>query len=318
MTNSVLHPAFSTEMSGVPAANVVDGISGRDIRFFAADGFPLSGTLFENVQGRGPLLLVSSAAAVERRFYARFAIAAAKAGARAVLIYDYRGVGQSQAPKYWRERLNMKDWGVLDLNAAADRLQAVEPGRELAGIGQSIGGIAFGLIPNPQRFARWTMVASGHGALRHTNEAFRLWFSLNVLARPIAALIGHVPGWLGLGTRLPRSIIQDWARFTRSKDYICNDPTVPEARGFARTRTPILAIGFSDDPWTTERSLDALIAKFPAAPVIKRFLTPAMAGLEKIGHLGFFRPAAGERLWPAVLEWLLAGRTPEFRVAEAA
>jgi predicted alpha/beta hydrolase len=77
--------------------------------------------------GNGPLLLISSATAVPRGFYASFATAAVQAGARAALIYDYRGSGGSVRPKGWRKRIGMKDWAVLDLPAAARALDKVGP-----------------------------------------------------------------------------------------------------------------------------------------------------------------------------------------------
>jgi predicted alpha/beta hydrolase len=33
---------------------------------------------------------------------------------------------------------------------------------------------------------------------------------------------------------------------------------------------------------------------------------PADIGEKKIGHFGYFRPQAGEKLWPAAAEWLAA------------
>ncbi len=80
----------------------------RDIVFRSDDGFPLSGTLFEG-EGDGPLLLISSATAVPRGLYAGFAAAAVAAGARAALIYDYRGTGGSRTPTGCSKRIGMQD-----------------------------------------------------------------------------------------------------------------------------------------------------------------------------------------------------------------
>lgn len=277
----------------------------RELVIHAADGFPLSATLYENpAAANGPLLLVSPAAAVPRSHYSAFARSACEAGFRAVLTYDYRGVAGSAAPRGWTARINMKDWGILDLPAAAAALQAVSPGSPMSAIGQSIGGVAFGLSGETDRFSRHAMVAAGHGWLGHTDEAFKLFVSLNLLARPISALIGHAPGWLGLGLSLPRSIIQDWARYTRSRDYICDDPSVPETARFSSVTTPTLALGFADDRWTTRRSLDALAAKYGAAPVSTAWIEPSAIGERSIGHMGFFRPRLAAKLWPPVLAWL--------------
>ena len=63
-----------------------------DITFETSDRFPLHATLFHG-SGNGPLALISSAAAVPRGFYAKFAEhLVARHGIRAALTYDYRGV----------------------------------------------------------------------------------------------------------------------------------------------------------------------------------------------------------------------------------
>jgi predicted alpha/beta hydrolase len=37
-------------------------------------------------------------------------------------------------------------------------------------------------------------------------------------------------------------------------------------------------------------------------------VTPAEAGVERIGHFGFFRPDVREALWKPAAKWLLGGR----------
>ena len=121
---------------------------------------------------------------------------------------------------------------------------------------------------------------------------------------PLGLLISTV------GLSLPRSIISDWARYTRSRDYICNDPDVPQTARLSRVTTPTLAIGFADDRWTTRRSLDALTAKYAAAPVETVWIEPSSIGERAIGHMGFFRARHAGKLWPPVLDWLAGKDEP--------
>ncbi|MFY8099813.1 MAG: hypothetical protein ACOVOA_07630, partial [Allorhizobium sp.] len=73
-------------------------IEKSEIQFETTDRFPLHGTLLRG-SGSGPMALISSAAAVPRGFYARFAEhLVSHHGFRAALTYDYRGVASSQAP----------------------------------------------------------------------------------------------------------------------------------------------------------------------------------------------------------------------------
>lgn len=286
-----------------------------NLRVIAADGFPLAASLHENRTGTGPLLLVSPATAVSRQFYDRFARAACASGFRAVLTYDYRGIAGSKAPPGWQGRLNMCDWWRRDLPAAARALRAVDRDAPMTAIGQSIGGLALAMSGMHPGFTRHAMIAAGLGWRGHTDEALKLTAWMDFLALPVAALAGYAPAWLGLGQPVPRTILADWARYTRQRDFVFADPDLPETARVAAVDTPALALGFTDDRWTTRRALDAVIAKFASARVERHFLSPASVGLGRIGHMGFFRAEAETALWRPVLDWLADGTAPAFGTA---
>lgn len=290
-------------------------VSGDEIRisavtFLADDGFPLRGTLYGSRFGEGPVVLVSSAAAVRRAHYGDFAAALIAGGASAVLTYDYRGIGDSVAPGTWQGRVKMKDWGVRDMSAAAALLTRLYPDHPLIGVGQSIGGTMVGLCPEGGRFERYAMVSSAHGHLRHTDEAGKLFVSMNLFALPLGMLLGKVPAWAGIGETVPGPIFRDWARWCRRSGYLFDDPEVPEAEGFARVTSPILSVGATDDPWSTPRATRALLERLPNAPRTELWVSPREAGAERIGHLGFFKRRFAKTLWPPVLSFLVDGRLP--------
>ncbi|MFP1633307.1 hypothetical protein ACLB6G_16365 [Zhengella sp. ZM62] len=308
-----VHRALHAAVSGPAPAAKLPGVT--ELCLTASDGFPLAASLHENKAADGPLLLVSPATAVSRRFYDRFARAACAAGFRAVLTYDYRGIAGSRAPSCWKTRLDMCDWWRRDLPAAARALRGIDPDAPMVAIGQSIGGLALAMSGMHPAFARHAMIAAGHGWRGHTDEAWKLMAWMDLVALPVAAIAGHAPAWLGLGQSVPFTILADWAHFTRRRDYVFNDPALPETARIAAAGTPALALGFSDDPWTTRRAMDAMIGKFASAPVERHFLSPASLGLARIGHMGFFRAEAGTALWRPVLEWLSTGAPPEFGAA---
>ena len=285
----------------------------REVTFVAADGFALGGTLFEGAGG-GPLVLISSATGVPRGYYAAFASALCNAGARAALTYDYRGLPGSPKPSRWRKRIGMKDWAVLDLPAAAAALDAVAPGHDMVGVGQSYGGQALGLCGIAGRFTRYGMVAAMSGYHRGLDDR---WAGprMFLVGVPVASLLGTVPRWLGIGEPIPGSVFRDWARWCRRPDYFFGDPTVPETAGFAKVTTPILALGLTDDRWGTPRAVGALMRHYTNAPVQTRWLSPADGGAP-IGHLGFFRSRFSQTLWPQFIGWLLEGT--EMRIGELA
>jgi predicted alpha/beta hydrolase len=182
-----------------------------DIVFEAADGFPLHGTLIRGT-GNGPLALISSAAAVPRGFYARFANhLVSEHGFRAALTYDYRGVAGSQAPKGWGKPLLMRDWAHLDMPAALQTLEGLAASHPVVGIGQSFGGQVLALGGRADRFSRYLMVATMTGYWGNTRTRFRVFGQMNLVGVPLATLLGRVPGRIGLGQTLPGTVFREWA-----------------------------------------------------------------------------------------------------------
>ncbi|MBU2329271.1 MAG: hypothetical protein KJ755_18275, partial [Alphaproteobacteria bacterium] len=165
-----------------------------DIAFEASDRFPLHATLFRG-SGDGPLALISSAAAVPRGFYAKFAEhLVLRHGFRAALTYDYRGVAGSQAPSSWKRPLLMRDWAHFDMPAALHRLELEAPDHRMVGIGQSFGGQVLALGGRAERFSRYLMVATMTGYWGNTKPRFRVFSQMNLVGVPLAVLLGKVPG----------------------------------------------------------------------------------------------------------------------------
>jgi predicted alpha/beta hydrolase len=291
--------------AGASASRSRDQALHRDISFSANDGFPLAGTVFEG-KADGPLVLISSATAVPRGLYAAFAREVVKAGARAALVYDYRGTGGSARPQGWKIRIGMKDWALLDLPAAAKALDQLAPGHSMVGVGQSFGGQALGLSGISDRFTRYGMVATMSGYWRGLDDRLagpRMFF----LGVPMSFLFREIPRRLGVGEPIPGSVFRDWARWCSMANYFFDDPAVPETSRYRQVTTPILALGMTDDIWGTKRAVASLMRHYENASVEERWLSPEDAGGQKIGHLGFFRSRFAASLWPQFISWLLAG-----------
>ena len=298
------------DFTAVPNATTSDAffpVSRRELAVETGDGVALPATLFQG-QGPGPAVLVSAAAAVERRFYRAFATHLVEQGARAALTYDYRGVGDAARTSAART-FRMKDWGVLDLPAALARLETEAGDGPVVGIGHSFGGIALGLSDVAARFERYCLVATMNGYFRRTAEPLSIFARMNLAGVPATRLFGHVPASVGLGTALAGPIFRDWARWCRKPDFLFSDPEVPEAERFSNVGIPLLSIAMTDDRWGTPEAVAAILKRFSSAEIAEVWLSPEEAG-RPIGHMGYFRREVRTTSWPIATRFLLENETP--------
>ncbi len=86
-----------------------------------------------------------------------------------------------------------------------------------------------------------------------------------------------------------------------------DDTSFQETARFREVKTPILALGLTDDVWGTPRAIASLVRHYENAPVELRWLSPKDGGGQKIGHLGFFRSRFALTLWQPLVAWLLDG-----------
>ncbi len=275
----------------------------EDIIIKTRDGWELHASLFIGPNKRGPVVLVSSATGVPRRFYRHFARYLADDGAQAVLTYDYRGmsgpISRSQAFS-----LQIAQWATIDMPAVAEHLKARFPECDLRGIGHSFGGQALGLSGVSHRFSRYMTIAAGSGYLGHTREPEKLSRAMNTIGRPLALVLGTLPRWAGFGEPIPYGAFNQWRKWCNSPNYFMDDKNVPETARFALVKLPMLAVGFEDDPWATRKGVEALVSWYSNAQIRLHWF----AGRElprPVGHLGFFRSEHRETLWPQLSDWLM-------------
>lgn len=280
----------------------------REVRFRCEDGFELGGTFVEGA-GDGPSILISSATGVPKGLYLAFSIAAARAGSRGVLFYDYRGTGVSMPARSWKSPIPMRDWALKDLPAAVVALDALAPGKEMVGVGQSFGGQALGLSGVASRFSRYALVTSMSGYFGGLDDPKAKWL-MRGFGVPVATIMRQTPKWLGVGEPVPGLVFREWAKWCGMKNYFFDDPTLPETSRFAEVTTPILSVRVTDDIWGTERAVEALLARYSATPIERLAVGPKDAGGQPIGHLGFFRSRFAETLWPPLIDWLLKAKSP--------
>lgn len=274
-----------------------------DLTLLARDGVQLAATLFEPATPNGRAILLNSGTGIPRQFYGAFAAHLAAHGFT-VLTYDYRGIGQSQAPT----EATMEQWGHIDQASMIDHLGRLRPGASLGLIGHSFGGQVLGLADNIARIDAAVLICSQSGHWRHWPPGRRrlrmlaLWW---FLIPGLTAVTGRFPGsWVGTAD-LPAGIARSWARWGRSRHYVC------DARGRAlrphndAVICPIRWLSFVDDPIAPITAVEALRPYYPKAAIGRLHLSPSDLGVESLGHFGFFRKSMPRASWDGIAQWLI-------------
>jgi predicted alpha/beta hydrolase len=115
-------------------------------------------------------------------------------------------------------------------------------------------------------------------------------------------LLGYMPGWAGLGNvDVPRDVMLEWATWCRRPGYAAEGAA---AAGYRAVRAPLKFISIADDTdYAPVAAVEALMAIYATANSEREHIEPRHHGLARIGHFGFFRPAA-HSLWPLAFDWL--------------
>jgi predicted alpha/beta hydrolase len=232
----------------------------------------------------------------------------------AVLTYDYRGIGESEAPP----SATVEQWGAVDQASMIDHLARLRPGASRGLIGHSFGGQVLGLADNIGEVDAAVLICSQSGHWRHWPRGRRrlrmlaLWW---FLIPGLTAITGRFPGsWIGTAD-LPANIARSWARWGRSPHYVCDARGRPLRPHNDDVAFPMRWMSFSDDPIAPLGAVEALRPYYPRASVERLRLTPAELGAESIGHFGFFRKSMPRAGWDELACWLAKNLDSDRRAA---
>lgn len=270
------------------------------------DGSPIAGTTWLPDDPRA-VVVIHPATGVPAKMYRGFATHLARHGYIAV-TYGYRGSGGDSGTARGLPGVRMRDWMDADVPAVADWARSRWPDLPHLAVGHSIGGHALALDRGSRDLAGFVTVASHAGVTRTVRtraERARVWLLLSVLGPLLSRTMGVFPARrLGVGEDLPKAAMLEWGRWSRLPGYFFDDPTMDAERRARSVTTPVLAVGVTDDLWATPAQIEAITEHLTSTTVERRTWSPADAGVPAIGHMGFFRPAVADTLWPEVVAWL--------------
>lgn len=271
-----------------------------------ADRYPLAARLHPATGQPRAVALIVPAMAVPKEFYAPLGAWLAGNGFD-VLTFDFRGMGESAPESLRGFDADVLTWARQDCAAMLAAARARAAGRPVVWIGHSLGGQILPMTPGSESLAAAVTIASGVGYWRENAYPLRLysWF-LWFFAAPVAtALCGYFPGRaLGMVGDLPKGVIGQWSRWCRHPEYAVGVEGEAMRDLYRRVTLPLLSLSFTDDEYMSERNVAVLHGFYRNARRDMRRIAPRDLGLRRIGHFGFFRPQAGERLWPSLLAWL--------------
>ena len=279
----------------------------ENITIKCPDGISLCATVFSPENPPLASVVFASALGVPRQFYRAFAAYLADNGI-AALTFDYRGVGDSFPANGDVSRLQMADWGKLDINAVLAEAGARFKTSPLFLLGHSCGGQLFGLAPHSKQLAGVILVSA-------QLANWRLW--------PLPSKLGMLLLWhvlipvlctgrtifparkLGLSSvDVPSSIVAQWARWARQPQYLFAGKFDLNRQHYNELSCPVLAYTFDDDGYAPLTAAEALLARLPNAIIDLEKVRASELNLGKIGHFGYFKEKAGNALWPRTLAWL--------------
>ena len=109
--------------------------------------------------------------------------------------------------------------------------------------------------------------------------------------------------WAEAGRRLrkvgdlPRGEMAQWRRWCLDPEYAVGAEGAAVRERYAAVRAPLVSISFTDDEYMSARNTASLHGFYSNAPQVARRISPADAGVPRIGHFGFFRERLAEPLW---------------------
>ena len=275
----------------------------KKITIEATDGYLLSALFGESQNVRQGTIIVSGAAGVKKEFYINFAKFLMSHG-YCVLLYDYRGIGESAPDNLKTSSIYMHEWGTQDMNAALDYL--VNKGiTGIIWLGHSIGGQLVGLLRNKSHVQKVISINAALGYWGYLSGLMKMviFFLWYVIGPMMVKFYGYgVMKKIGWGENLPPNAILEWRSWCLSKTYYMEFlKNKIQADRFYNFTIPITAIYLSDDYIANDKTASLMMQFFPNAPCELIKLDVHKFTPHRVGHVGIFRKRFESVLWP----WLL-------------
>jgi len=276
------------------------------------DGYQLSARFYpvtETESKKSPIL-ICPATGITKQFYHIFSCWLQAQG-YAVMVFDFRGIGESLKGSVKQSKASIVQWGQLDIPAAIDALLAKTQAAKVILLGHSAGGQLLGIVPNYAKVEKVVAIAGSTGHIKGLRGRTKLLAPVmfNIIF-PLARITkGYGPTQaIGMGENLPKDVAREWAEFCSKPGYIINaiGKTVPKTEDHHEQITcPITVLWSTDDEIATEANVKDLIRLYPNANASHKELKPSAFGHKAIGHMLMFK-RSHQNLWPVIEQEITA------------
>lgn len=268
------------------------------------DGHLLSALYEQPLVKSNGAVIISSAIGIRKEFYLNFAHFLVMEG-YTILLYDYRGIGES-APEDLRTSMAcIYDWGKEDMNAALDFMVAKKGFKDIIWLGHSLGAQLIGMLQQQQYIKKVVSVSAavGYWGYFPFPKNIIVWLQWYVISPLLVKIYGYGPlkkvGW---GENIPKNVFMEWRKWCMSKTYYRKFIEERfECDKFYRFVKPITAVYTSDDFIANDRTVSLMVKFFPNAPVEVVKIPVEKFTKLKAGHTGIFRKRFKDSLWPVLL-----------------
>lgn len=263
------------------------------------DGYELSAILLQPSQTKA-VVQFNGGTGIVKEFYLNFLMHIASQG-YAVLLYDYRGVGESRPASLKNFEATMSDWGRKDMTDTLHWLAEHFPDLPIFLMGHSMGGQQIGMMSNHHLLKGALLIATSTGVISSITKPYRYFASImfNVYTPLAIALFGYVRlKALGVGEDLPKYIATEWIAWCNHKNYFFDfiGRTLHNTH-YDKIEIPIYAYIIEDDPIANIKSVADLLKGYKNAKISTEIIKVADYQVKKIGHLGLFSRRFKENLW---------------------
>ncbi len=280
------------------------GVNMLKVMITAEDGYQLSAVYARPVGESIGAIVLSSATGVKKEFYINFTRYLVQNG-YTVLLYDYRGIGESAPNNLKTSASYMHEWGTKDMNAMLNYMVEERKHTDIIWVGHSVGAQLIGFLEKKQHIKKVIAINAavgywGYFPFPRNIAVCALWYVIGPL---LIKMHGYgTMRRIGWGEDLPKNIILEWRQWCMNKNYFMKflEQKIQADRFYHFTR-PIIAVYTSDDFIANDKTVPLMMKFFPNAPLEIMKVPVEKHTRHKVGHIGIFRKKFERELWPLLV-----------------